>query len=143
MSGKTTFPQYFAGQLLSQLAYNMLVVAVGWQIYDLTNSALALGLIGLVQFLPQFLLILIAGHFADHDDPRPSTAFAKHRLSRSPIELATPTFRCRLAQSFQIPTGGEVVSGGSLQAHSRHALQERCRAPFAACGVLALDEIEI
>jgi len=68
MSGKTTFPQYFAGQLLSQLAYNMLVVAVGWQIYDLTNSALALGLIGLVQFLPQFLLMLIAGHFADRHD---------------------------------------------------------------------------
>ena len=39
-----TFPRYFVGQVSSQLAYHMLVVAVGWQIYDLTNSALALGL---------------------------------------------------------------------------------------------------
>jgi len=68
MSSKATFPQYFAGQVLSQLAYQMLVVAVGWQIYDLTNSALALGMIGLVQFLPQFLLVLVAGHFADRHD---------------------------------------------------------------------------
>jgi MFS family permease len=68
MSKKAAFPLYFSGQLLSQLAYNMLVVAVGWQIYDLTNSALALGMIGLVQFLPQFLLMLVAGHVADRLD---------------------------------------------------------------------------
>jgi MFS family permease len=60
-----SFPRYFVGQISSQLAYNMLVVAVGWQIYDLTNSAFALGMIGLVQFLPQFLLVLAAGHYAD------------------------------------------------------------------------------
>ena len=46
------------------------MVAVGWQIYDLTNSALALGLIGLAQFLPQCLLALVAGHVADSFDRR-------------------------------------------------------------------------
>jgi MFS family permease len=40
-------------------------VAVGWQIYQQTNNPLDLGLIGLAQFLPFALLILIAGHFAD------------------------------------------------------------------------------
>ncbi len=65
-----TFPRYFLGQVFSQLAYQMLVVAFGWQIYDLTDSALSLGLIGLVQFLPQFLLALVAGHFADRHDRR-------------------------------------------------------------------------
>jgi MFS family permease len=68
MSRHPSFPRYFVGQTLSQLAYQMLVVAVGWQIYDLTNSALALGMIGLVQFLPQFLLVLVAGHYADRHD---------------------------------------------------------------------------
>jgi MFS family permease len=63
-----SYPRYFTGQVLSQLAYQMTVVAIGWQIYDLTNSAMALGMIGLVQFLPQFLLVLVAGHYADRHD---------------------------------------------------------------------------
>jgi MFS family permease len=48
----------------------MLVVAVGWQVYDLTNSAMSLGLIGLAQFLPQFLLALVVGQVADRYDRR-------------------------------------------------------------------------
>ena len=63
--GNPQFPRYFFGQAFAQLSYQMLVVAVGWQVYDLTNSALSLGLIGLVQFLPQLLLALVAGHVAD------------------------------------------------------------------------------
>ena len=55
---------------LSSLAYQMLVVAVGWQVYDLTNSAMSLGLIGLMQFTPQFLLTLVVGHVADRYDRR-------------------------------------------------------------------------
>ena len=48
----------------------MLSVAVGWQIYSLTGSALDLGLIGLVQFIPFALLILPAGHVADQFERR-------------------------------------------------------------------------
>jgi MFS family permease len=43
----------------------MLMVAVGWQMYDLTASAWDLGLVGLYQFLPALLLTLVAGHVAD------------------------------------------------------------------------------
>ena len=43
----------------------MQAVAVGWLIYDLTGSALALGLIGLVQFIPPLALSLIAGQIVD------------------------------------------------------------------------------
>src|ERR1700723_3861859 len=46
-------------------ANQMQAVAVGWLIYDLTGSALALGLIGLVQFLPPLALSLIAGQVVD------------------------------------------------------------------------------
>lgn len=45
-------------------------VSVGWQVYDLTHSALALGLVGLVEFVPMFLLALPAGELADRFDPR-------------------------------------------------------------------------
>ena len=41
------------------------MLAVGWQMYDLTASAWDLGLVGLLQFLPALLLSLIAGHVAD------------------------------------------------------------------------------
>jgi MFS family permease len=43
----------------------MLAVAVGWQVYALTRDPLALGLVGLSEFLPFILLVLIGGHVAD------------------------------------------------------------------------------
>jgi MFS family permease len=48
----------------------MQAVAVGWQAYMLTGSAFYLGLVGLVQFLPMFLLTLAVGHIADRYDRR-------------------------------------------------------------------------
>lgn len=50
------------------LAIQMLTVAVGWQMYSLTQSAFYLGLVGLVQFLPMVLLTLVVGHVADRYD---------------------------------------------------------------------------
>jgi MFS family permease len=54
-----------AARAFSALAYQMLAVAVGWQMYALTRSAFYLGLVGLVQFLPMIILTLISGHVAD------------------------------------------------------------------------------
>ena len=54
----------------STMAYQMLSVAVGWQAYALTASPFFLGLVGLAQFLPMFLLTLPAGHAADRYDRR-------------------------------------------------------------------------
>ena len=48
----------------------MQAVAVGWQLYAITGSALDLGLVGLVQFLPMILLTLVVGRFADRYDRR-------------------------------------------------------------------------
>jgi MFS family permease len=48
----------------------MLGVAVGWQLYSLTGSALDLGLVGLVQFVPMVLLTLVVGQVADRYDRR-------------------------------------------------------------------------
>ena len=62
--------RFWLGQTGAFMAYNMLVVAVGWQVYDLTSSAMSLGLVGLIQFLPQLLLTLIVGHVADRYDRR-------------------------------------------------------------------------
>ena len=51
----------FAGTSANQ----MLMVAVGWQMYELTGSAWDLGLVGLLQFLPALALVLVAGHVVD------------------------------------------------------------------------------
>ena len=54
----------------SSFGFQMLAVAVGWQIYAITGRALDLGLIGLVEFIPSALLALPAGHIADRYDRR-------------------------------------------------------------------------
>ncbi len=54
----------------TNFAYQMLTVAVGWQMYSLTHSAFYLGLVGLVQFLPMLLLSLYVGHISDLYDRR-------------------------------------------------------------------------
>jgi MFS family permease len=57
-------------RLSGAAATQMLMVALGWQMYDLTGSAWQLGLVGLVQFVPALLFTLPAGHLADHHDRR-------------------------------------------------------------------------
>jgi MFS family permease len=54
----------------SKFSAQILTVAVGWQIYAMTHSALALGMVGLVQFLPTALLVFFAGHASDRYDRR-------------------------------------------------------------------------
>src|SRR6266699_1759483 len=51
-------------------ALEMLSVAVGWQVYEITLRPLDLGLVGLAQFLPNVLLFLVAGHAADRVNRR-------------------------------------------------------------------------
>jgi MFS family permease len=64
------FARFLCARISSSLAYQILGVAVGWQIYDLTGSAWYLGLVGLAQFLPLFLLTLVVGQVADRYDRR-------------------------------------------------------------------------
>ena len=56
--------------MLATVGFQMLGVAVGWQLYELTGSALDLGLVGLAQFLPMVLLTLVVGQVADRCDRR-------------------------------------------------------------------------
>ncbi len=60
-----SFMLLWCARLASTAASQMLMVAVGWQMYDLTGSAWDLGLVGLLQFAPALLLALWAGHVID------------------------------------------------------------------------------
>jgi MFS family permease len=64
------FRLLFTTRAAANTANQMQAVAVGWLIYALTGSALALGLIGLVQFLPPLALTLLAGQIVDHHSRR-------------------------------------------------------------------------
>jgi MFS family permease len=57
---------YLVGRFVSSMGQQMLTVAVGWELYERTKSALALGLVGLTQMGPMVLFTLPAGHVADN-----------------------------------------------------------------------------
>src|SRR5262245_44575465 len=65
-----SFAYFWFGRTATVSAYQMLTVAVGWQIYALTGNALDLGLVGLVQFVPIVAMSLVIGQAADHFDRR-------------------------------------------------------------------------
>jgi MFS family permease len=71
------FVQFWIARVSTIVALQIMGVAVGWQIYELTGSALDLGLVGLAQFVPALLFLLIAGHFADRYDRRRIIAAAE------------------------------------------------------------------
>ncbi len=64
------FTLYLVARFIATLAVQMQSVAVGWQVYAITNDPLDLGLIGLAQFLPFIVLVLPAGQIADRFDRR-------------------------------------------------------------------------
>ena len=64
------FALYWVARVSGTFALQMQAVAVAWQMYDLTRNPLDLGLVGLTQFIPAAMFVLLAGHFADRYDRR-------------------------------------------------------------------------
>ena len=65
LTGERPFMRFWTARLFGTAASQMLLVAIGWHMYDLTHSAWDLGLVGLYQFVPALLLALLAGHVVD------------------------------------------------------------------------------
>lgn len=59
------FTRYLIGRFVASLGQQMLVVAVDWELYQRTHSALPLAMVGLSVMLPMILFTVPAGHFAD------------------------------------------------------------------------------
>ena len=82
MSDTTVYRQrdfvFFAiARFLGTSAMMVQSVAIGWQIYEMERTPLALGLVGLCQFLPMFLFTLPAGEMSDRFDQRKVLAIAQ------------------------------------------------------------------
>jgi MFS family permease len=82
------FRLFLGGIFLSSLGAQMLTLALGWELYNRTGSALALGIVGLVQVLPILLLSLITGHVADHYDRRVVVVVSQGALILTALGLA-------------------------------------------------------
>lgn len=117
------FMRFWHARLAGTMGNQMMMVAVGWQMYDLTGSAWDLGLVGLFQFTPSLLLTLVAGHVADqHDRSRVlalcmagqvliggALAFSTARglVSRDLLLLLSVALGC--AKAFQMPAQQALV----------------------------------
>lgn len=62
---EVSYTRFWLTRICSTMSFQMASVAIGWQMYALTHSTFALGMVGLVQFLPMLLLTLVVGHVAD------------------------------------------------------------------------------
>ncbi|MBD2691214.1 MFS transporter [Anabaena catenula] len=80
------------GRVLLFTGGQMQTVALGWELYERTNSAMVLGLIGLAQVVPMIALTLITGHIADKNDRKKITLFSILLLTFCSIALAVISF---------------------------------------------------
>jgi MFS family permease len=86
------FRFFLAGRFLSVIGAQMLDVAIGWELYERTGSAMALGFVGLVQVAPIYLLVFPAGHAADRFDRRLVVALSLILLILCSIALAVISY---------------------------------------------------
>ena len=82
------FRYLIASSSLGTLGEQMLTVAIGWDIYARTQSALMLGFVGLAQFAPVLALSLVAGHSADRFDRRVVVMLTQGVMSLTSLGLA-------------------------------------------------------
>ncbi len=105
------FVRFLYVRIAAAVALQVQVVAVGWQMYELTGSPFHLGLIGLVQFIPVISFFLLTGHVADRYDRRRTTFVAELVEALAVAVLAAASAGGRLtpnlllAMAFVIGTG--------------------------------------
>src|SRR6266480_2345134 len=116
----SAFRFYTAGNLISVIGRLMFIVAVEWEMYRHTQSATALGLIGLVIALPVVLLSLPAGHIADRF-PRKRIVLVTQALSAiCSLALAFVSWRHLAIPNWSILRRGNHVLYGIAEIFERH-----------------------
>ena len=87
---------FLTGRLVSGFGQQMLTVAVGWELYERTHSALALGFVGLTEVIAIILFTLPAGHLADNHD-------RKHIIRTAMLVIATSSLGLALIAWLKAP----------------------------------------
>ncbi len=103
--GQRNFCVFWTGSFLSSVGTQFTTVAMAWQIYELTNSPLQIGLLGVARALPQIALLLVGGLLADAVDRRRLMMCTQIGLFCVSTTLALLTFTGRTtAQMLYIAT---------------------------------------
>ena len=92
------FTRYLTGRVATTLGSQMLTVAVDWELYQRTHSALALGFVGLALMVPMVICTLPAGHVAD-------TFNRKSIILASTLLLALTSLGLALISMLNAPVG--------------------------------------
>ncbi|MEN0107009.1 MAG: MFS transporter, partial [Pseudomonas sp.] len=69
--------KFWLARVCTASGFQMLTVAIGWHMYQLTGNVMDLGWVGLVEFLPRVLFMLHTGHVADRYDRRKVAALCQ------------------------------------------------------------------
>ena len=80
------------GRFITTFGSEMLTFAIGWELWIRTNSALALGMVGLVQALPILMLSLPAGHMADQYNRRRIVVITEMGLAVCALGIAALSY---------------------------------------------------
>ncbi len=117
------FTFYWFAQLCQLVPMQMMAVVIGWQVYQITGNPLDLGLIGLAEFLPVPLLVLLAGHASDRFDRRRVIQISDGARLFSPATPANSMRVCRRyphAERDAKPLrGAPLASGRTVELASR------------------------
>ena len=117
------FVLFWLARVSTTMGYQMLALVIGWQMYQLTNSAFDLGLVGLIQFVPAVILTLLIGHAADRYDRRLIIRMAQGVYALAAILITAAliagalsrgllfgvVFLVGCARAFEVPAGSALV----------------------------------
>jgi MFS family permease len=118
-----SFVLFWCARTSTNGAYQMLAVAVGWQLYELTNNAFDLGILGLIQFIPLVTLAVFVGQIADRCDRRAMIRATQVVKALGALLLALGTtagwlsremmftilFGIGIARAFEMPTLHAII----------------------------------
>ena len=131
--GNANFRAYLTGIVCSGIALRIQGVAIGWEMYQRTGEALALGLVGLVQALPTMILSLPAGYLADRYDRRKLMVISTVGAALSSVGLAIiSATQAPVWMVYAVLTSGTVIGVLGRPARSAFLPQIIPRALFSS-----------
>ncbi|HEY6753742.1 MAG TPA: MFS transporter [Pseudolabrys sp.] len=116
------FVLFWLARLASTMGYQMLALTIGWQIYELTNSAFDLGLVGLIQFVPAVVLTLLVGHAADRYDRRLIVRAAQGVYALVAVMIAAALLTGGLGRNLLFAAVFMIGSARAFELPTAHAL---------------------
>ena len=105
------FRFFVAVKILMTMALQFQAVIVGWHVYSITHDPLSLGLIGLVEIIPNFSVTLFAGHFADLYDRKKIVYYCLSALLLCSLGLYFTSYHIELSHQLYFLYGIIAVSG--------------------------------